>query len=196
MERSLMPTTPNYGWNIPADTDYVTNGALAMRTLGNEIDSTLDTQIDNLDADIAALPQGIKAYQRSTTELVTPSSTTEVLFMGTGAAFTPIAGRLYEITITVGRISKKTAAGGVGIFLRKGTGGSLLTTWVIEFDSFDTIDYSTGGSYSWTQIFTSTQLGTTSFTPVVYANVNNGSARLENTSTTSGGITVKDIGLA
>jgi hypothetical protein len=36
-----MPTTTNNGWTIPADTDLVKNGASAIRTLGNAIDSTL-----------------------------------------------------------------------------------------------------------------------------------------------------------
>jgi len=35
-----MATSPNYGWTEPNDSDYVKNGALAMRTLGDEIDST------------------------------------------------------------------------------------------------------------------------------------------------------------
>jgi hypothetical protein len=36
-----MPTTPNYGWDTPADTDYVTNGALAIRTMANDADATV-----------------------------------------------------------------------------------------------------------------------------------------------------------
>lgn len=36
-----MATTTNNGWTIPADTDLVRNGALAIRTLGNAIDSSL-----------------------------------------------------------------------------------------------------------------------------------------------------------
>lgn len=35
-----MPTTTNYGWTTPADTDLVKDGALAIRTLGNGIDTT------------------------------------------------------------------------------------------------------------------------------------------------------------
>lgn len=35
-----MATTSNYGWTIPDDTDLVKNGALAIRTLGNAIDTT------------------------------------------------------------------------------------------------------------------------------------------------------------
>lgn len=36
-----MATTSNNGWTIPADTDLVRNGASAMRTLGNGIDTTI-----------------------------------------------------------------------------------------------------------------------------------------------------------
>jgi hypothetical protein len=41
-----MATSPNYGWTEPDDTSFVKDGALAMRTLGNAIDSSLnDLQI-------------------------------------------------------------------------------------------------------------------------------------------------------
>jgi hypothetical protein len=36
-----MPTTTNNGWTIPADTDLVKDGAAAIRTLGQAIDTTL-----------------------------------------------------------------------------------------------------------------------------------------------------------
>lgn len=36
-----MPTTTNFGWTTPADTDLVKNGALAIRTLGNGIDTSM-----------------------------------------------------------------------------------------------------------------------------------------------------------
>lgn len=35
-----MPTTSNYGWTTPADTDLVKDGAAAIRTLGNSVDTT------------------------------------------------------------------------------------------------------------------------------------------------------------
>jgi hypothetical protein len=41
-----MATSPNYGWSEPDDTSFVKNGALAMRTLGNAIDTTVD-KIEN-----------------------------------------------------------------------------------------------------------------------------------------------------
>lgn len=36
-----MPTTTNYGWTTPADTDLVKDGASAIRTLGSGVDTTL-----------------------------------------------------------------------------------------------------------------------------------------------------------
>lgn len=36
-----MPTTTNFGWTTPADTDLVKDGASAIRTLGNGIDSSM-----------------------------------------------------------------------------------------------------------------------------------------------------------
>lgn len=41
-----MATSTNYGWTEPNDSDYVKNGALAMRTLGNAIDTTVN-KIEN-----------------------------------------------------------------------------------------------------------------------------------------------------
>jgi hypothetical protein len=40
-----MANTTNYSWNTPNDTDYVRDGALAIRTLGNSADSTLFTAL-------------------------------------------------------------------------------------------------------------------------------------------------------
>jgi hypothetical protein len=36
-----MPTTTNFGWTTPADTDLVKDGASAIRTLGSAIDTSL-----------------------------------------------------------------------------------------------------------------------------------------------------------
>lgn len=38
-----MATSPNFGWLEPDNTDLVKNGALAIRTLGNAIDTTMAT---------------------------------------------------------------------------------------------------------------------------------------------------------
>jgi hypothetical protein len=189
-----MANTPIYGWETPDDTDYVYQGAAAARTTANAIDSTLATQVATLNSTIANGPR-VVAYIRSTTELITPT-TGETIFMTTNTPFTPVAGRLYEITVTVGNMEKTTTVGAINIRLRRGLGGTILDTSFIEFDTFDDFDTSTGGTYSWTKIYTTDQLGTTSFTPYVYGFTSLGGARIENTTNWPGCIIVKDIGAA
>jgi hypothetical protein len=41
----MATTTPNYGWDVPTSSDYVKDGALAIETLGDDIDSTLYTAL-------------------------------------------------------------------------------------------------------------------------------------------------------
>ena len=41
----MATTTPNYGWDVPTSTDYVKDGATAIETLGDDIDSTLWTAL-------------------------------------------------------------------------------------------------------------------------------------------------------
>ncbi|NDA64622.1 MAG: hypothetical protein EBX50_21715, partial [Chitinophagia bacterium] len=36
-----MPSTTNFGWTTPADTDYVKDGASAIRTLAGGIDTSM-----------------------------------------------------------------------------------------------------------------------------------------------------------
>jgi hypothetical protein len=42
-----MATTTNYSWTTPDNTDYVKDGASAIRTLGSSVDSTLGTALNN-----------------------------------------------------------------------------------------------------------------------------------------------------
>lgn len=75
-----MPTTTNYGWTTPADTDLVKDGALAIRTLGNGIDTTTK----NLNPETTA---GDISYRSSTSNVNTrlPIGTTgQVLTVSAG----------------------------------------------------------------------------------------------------------------
>ena len=38
----MATTTPNFGWSVPTSTDYVKDGATAIETLGDSIDSTVN----------------------------------------------------------------------------------------------------------------------------------------------------------
>jgi hypothetical protein len=41
----MATTTPNYGWSVPTSSDYVAQGAVAIETLGDSVDSTLFTAL-------------------------------------------------------------------------------------------------------------------------------------------------------
>jgi hypothetical protein len=41
----MATTTPNYGWDVPTSSDYVKQGAVAIETLGDDIDATLWTAL-------------------------------------------------------------------------------------------------------------------------------------------------------
>ena len=46
-----MATSTNYGWTEPDDSDYLKEGAEAIRTLGNAIDTTVN-KIENSKGEI------------------------------------------------------------------------------------------------------------------------------------------------
>ena len=46
-----MATSTNYGWTEPDDSDYLKEGAEAIRTLGNAIDTTVN-KIENFKGEI------------------------------------------------------------------------------------------------------------------------------------------------
>ena len=61
----MATTTPNYGWNVPTSADYVAQGAVAIQTLGDEIDAT-----------VFGLPSGALALISATTIGTAVSSVT------------------------------------------------------------------------------------------------------------------------
>lgn len=65
-----MPTTTNYGWTTPADTDLVKDGASAIRTLGTAIDTTV---FNNASAAIAKTFLDAKGDLISATAADTPA---------------------------------------------------------------------------------------------------------------------------
>ena len=62
-----MPTTTNYGWTTPADTDLVKDGASAIRSLGSAIDTSLNTALGTKKSGLVLLAtQSFSAVATST----------------------------------------------------------------------------------------------------------------------------------
>jgi len=175
-----MATTTNYGWTTPNDSDPFKDGALAIRTLGSAIDTT-----------VATLGQGDVSYTRNTGAILNLTTATETSFM-TSPAFTPKAGRLYEVTVTVGYHVKTTAVGNTTIRIRKdNVSGTILDTF-----TFSAVPVNVYINYTRTVLLTSTQMGTTSFVPTITVQTNTNGYTIANDATQPGAIIIKDIGAA
>jgi hypothetical protein len=175
-----MATTPTYGWTTPNDSDPFKDGALAIRNLGNAIDSS-----------VRGLGQGDISYTRNVGATLTLTTSTETeLFRA--PAFTPIAGRLYEMTVTVGYVQKITGGGNIDIRLRmNSTSGTILDQGLYSATPVGMIFV-----HSKTTIQTSTQMGTSAFTPICTVQTNTNGVTAANSAQLVGSIIFKDIGVA
>ncbi len=90
-----MATSPNYGWLEPDNTDLVKNGALAIRTLGNAIDTTMATMTPKSTftakgsiavATAASTPANLSVGSDGTSLVADSSTSTGLRWQGSTAA--------------------------------------------------------------------------------------------------------------
>jgi hypothetical protein len=141
-----MPTTTNYGWTTPADTDLVKDGAAAIRTLGSSIDTTLKTQIDAQIPDSLLTTKGdiIAATGASTPARVAIGTNNQVLTADSTAATgvkwaAPVSGFPATETATVATEENTTSTSytdlttaGPAVTLTTGTKALVIVTCQIR----------------------------------------------------------------
>jgi hypothetical protein len=105
----MATTTPNYGWDVPTSTDLVTNGAVAIETLGDQIDADVyNLSNRTIETEISI---------RTTGTTTTPSDNTEGFALTTG---TIVSRRDGGVPLFVNRITGTTSASVIQ-FYRNGT---------------------------------------------------------------------------
>lgn len=116
-----MATTTNFGWETPDDTDLVKDGAAAMRTLGNSIDTSfvdlkggtsgqMLTKASNTDLDYAwVTPQIGDITSITATSPLTGGGTSGDVTLGIQAGSTTQSGAL-QLTDSTSSTSTTTAA--------------------------------------------------------------------------------------
>lgn len=137
------------------------------------------------------LPFGVISYTLNTTATLTLTTTTETeLFRA--SAFTPVAGRIYRLTYSIGYITKTTAIGNIDIRVRKdSTSGTILNN-----SFYSAVPINVYLPYSTSVVLTSTQMGTSSFTPIISIVTNSNGCIAANTANEKGSIIIEDIGRA
>jgi len=101
-----MATSPNYGWLEPDNTDLVKNGALAIRTLGNAIDttmatmtpkSTVTTKGDLVAATAASTPARLAVGNNGETLVADSSTSTGLRYTAGNAQGNPVLNSAFQI---------------------------------------------------------------------------------------------------
>jgi len=153
-----MPTTTNFGWTTPADTDLVKDGALAIRTLGNGIDTSMaelkggttgqvlsKTSNTNMDFTWITPDAGGKVLQviSATTTTATTIATDTLTDTGITASITPSSASSKVLVLVTAEFKHfRNGAGFTGIAAELLRGATTIADWnKTDADEFDFIQY-------------------------------------------------------
>ncbi len=167
--------TANDSLNLPSHSTQHTNANDAIEAIESY-----------LIASNGPAPRGVVRYVVNTSAALNLTTTAETGFF-TAASFTPITGRLYEITYSIGSLIKTTTAGNIIIRLRKDS----LAGAVVSSGLFSTVTAGIGGSFTKTQV---ANLGSTAFVPFLSVEATTNGLTASN-GVYDGCIIIKDIGL-
>jgi len=150
--------------------------------------TTFTTQVLT-SAQMNNLPFGVVSREYNTTATLFNNLTTVQSFF-TSAAFTPVAGRLYRLTYSIGAVAKLNNIGNLNIQMRKDS----IAGTILQESFYSATDLGTYFPFSTSILLTSTQMGTASFVPTVCVQANTAGLSAGNTGGYAGAILFEDIG--
>ena len=132
-----MPTTTNFGWTTPADTDLVKDGALAIRTLGNGIDTSF------LDLKGGTTGQNLRKASNTDLDFTWAGDATNTVVDAAGdLLYGTAADTLGRLAIgTTGQVL--TVSGGVPVWSAPAGGGKVLQVVAATYSTQQTTTSST-----------------------------------------------------
>jgi hypothetical protein len=142
-------------------------------------------------AEMNNLPWGVISSTYDTAATINNSSTAVQSFF-TGPAFTPVAGRKYRVSWSIGALFKSTNLGNITLEIRKDS----TTGTIIDASYFSGVDLDVILPFSKSTLLTSTEMGTTSFVPTVCVTANTAGVAAANTGGFPGSMIFEDIGAA
>jgi hypothetical protein len=105
----MATTTPNFGWSVPTSTDLVTNGAVAIETLGDAVDASVWNLTNNRVT--------VTTDAKSTGRVGSSADTTEGFYFSTSlSSLVKDANAVLNLNRTTGTTSASMIS-----FLRNGT---------------------------------------------------------------------------
>jgi hypothetical protein len=144
-----MPTTTNYGWTTPADTDLVKDGASAIRTLGTSIDTTTknlnpSTTLGDIEYRSSSANTNTRLPIGSTGQVLTVSGGVPAWAAASGGAGNMVqiaTGSLSGTSVTLSSLSSYTDL----ILYITGAGNSIDGNWKLNL----TLNNNTGSNYNY-----------------------------------------------
>lgn len=200
-----MPTTTNYGWTTPADTDLVKDGAAAIRSLGSSIDTTTknlnpSTTLGDIEYRSSTANTNTRLPIGSSGQVLTVSGGVPAWASASSGAYTSLAtGSLSGVsTLTISNISQDyrhlylvvidpvATTGFIGLRINGVSTGTPYQYWKVELDTNSGVGGSGANQINvglditnaddWTYTFFIENYATTSYKPITVHHRKNNTA--------------------
>lgn len=192
----MATTTPNYGWDVPTSSDYVKQGAVAIETLGDDIDASLFSITGGKDVGLVKIASSTFTAQSAVTFDNVFTSTYKnykVMFQMTSQSVSNVVKFRWR---TSAPATVSTSNYNTNTFGPTNWTTSAIVTAAPAVDNAGEIGYSATGAITYNGDIFAPQLATQTFISGISASVDEARIKnnLFNATTQFAGITIFGIG--